>query len=52
MRITPQGKKLVSELVRQARAHDDRVLAPLAKTKAEELETTLRLLIELHRPTA
>ncbi|SIT41543.1 Transcriptional regulator MarR family (fragment) [Paraburkholderia ribeironis] len=52
VRITPQGQKLVSALIKQAKAHEDRVLAPLGKQKAEELKATLRLLIELHRPPA
>lgn len=50
VRITPQGKKLVSSLIEQARLHEEQVLAPLGKTKTEELKATLRLLIELHRP--
>jgi len=52
VRITPQGQKLVSALIKQAKAHEDRVLAPLGKAKAEELKATLRLLLELHRPPA
>lgn len=52
VRITPSGQKLVSALIEQARAHEDQVLAPLGKDKAEELKATLRLLIELHRPPA
>ncbi|WP_233829528.1 MarR family winged helix-turn-helix transcriptional regulator [Paraburkholderia sp. ZP32-5] len=50
VRITPQGQKLVSALIKQAKAHEDRVLAALGKEKAEELKATLRLLIDLHRP--
>jgi DNA-binding MarR family transcriptional regulator len=52
VRITPRGKKLVSALIVQAKAHEDQVLAPLGKEKAEELKATLRLLIDLHRPPA
>ncbi|MEM5329102.1 MarR family transcriptional regulator [Paraburkholderia sp. JHI2823] len=52
VRITPQGQKLVSGLIKEARAHEERVLAPLGKAKAEELKTTLRLLLDLHRPPA
>jgi DNA-binding MarR family transcriptional regulator len=52
VRITPRGQKLVSELMVQARQHEDQVLEPLGKDKAEELKATLRLLIELHRPPA
>lgn len=50
VRITQQGKKLVSALIEQARLHEEQVLAPLGKIKTEELRATLRLLIELHRP--
>ncbi|MDR3098893.1 MAG: MarR family transcriptional regulator [Paraburkholderia sp.] len=52
VRITPQGQKLVSELIVQAKLHEDQVLAPLGAQKAEELRATLRLLIDLHRPLA
>ncbi|MCP3710805.1 MarR family transcriptional regulator [Paraburkholderia sp. CNPSo 3274] len=52
VRITPQGQKLVSALIKQARAHEERVLAPLGNAKAEELKATLRLLLDLHRPPA
>ncbi len=52
VRITPQGQKLVSELIVQAKQHEDQVLAPLGAQKAEELKATLRMLIDLHRPAA
>ncbi|CAG9217487.1 MarR family transcriptional regulator [Paraburkholderia tropica] len=52
VRITPRGQKLVSELMVQAKQHEDQVLEPLGKDKAEELKATLRLLIDLHRPPA
>jgi DNA-binding MarR family transcriptional regulator len=52
VRITPQGQKLVSALIKQAKAHEDRVLAALGKEKAAELKATLRLLLDLHRPSA
>ena len=52
VRITPPGQKLVSELIVQAKLHEDQVLAPLGAEKAEELKATLRMLIELHRPAA
>jgi len=52
VRITPRGQKLVSALIKQAKAHEERVLAALGKEKAEELKATLRLLIDLHRPSA
>ncbi|SKD03814.1 DNA-binding transcriptional regulator, MarR family [Burkholderia sp. CF099] len=52
VRITPQGQELVSALIRQAKAHEDRVLAALGKGKAAELKATLRLLLDLHRPPA
>src|SRR5215469_15666154 len=44
VRITPQGQKLVSELIVQAKQHEDQVLAPLGAQKAEELKATLRML--------
>jgi len=50
VRITPRGQKLTSTLIAQARAHEDHVLAPLGKKKADELRATLKLLIHLHRP--
>ncbi|MBR8241311.1 MarR family winged helix-turn-helix transcriptional regulator [Burkholderia multivorans] len=50
VRITPEGQKLVSALIKQAKAHEARVLAPLGKAKADELRATLRLLLDLHRP--
>jgi DNA-binding MarR family transcriptional regulator len=52
VRITPRGQQLVASLMEQAKAHEEQVLAPLGKKKAEELKATLRLLIELHRPPA
>jgi DNA-binding MarR family transcriptional regulator len=52
VRITPRGHQLVASLMEQAKAHEEQVLAPLGKKKAEELKATLRLLIELHRPPA
>jgi DNA-binding MarR family transcriptional regulator len=52
IRITPRGQKLVLALIEQAKAHEEQVLAPLGKEKAEELKATLRLLIDLHRPPA
>ncbi len=50
VRITPRGQKLTTSLIEQARKHEDDVLAPLGKKKADELRATLKLLIELHRP--
>ncbi|EYS86096.1 MarR family transcriptional regulator [Cupriavidus sp. SK-4] len=50
VRITARGQKLTSTLIAQARAHEDHVLAPLGKKKADELRATLKLLIHLHRP--
>ena len=44
--------KVTDELIEQAKAHEEQVLAPLGREKAEELKATLRLLIELHRPPA
>lgn len=52
VRITPRGQQLVATLIEQAKAHEEQVLAPLGKQKADALKATLRLLIELHRPPA
>lgn len=50
VKITPRGQKMTSSLIEQARKHEDEVLAPLGKKKADELRATLKLLISLHRP--
>lgn len=47
--ITPAGSRMVSRLIVLARAHEQRVLAPFGLDRAEELKSTLRHIIELHR---
>jgi DNA-binding MarR family transcriptional regulator len=49
VRITPAGTRLVSKLIPLARQHEQRVLEPFGKQRSEDLKTTLRKLIELHR---
>ena len=46
VRITPQGEALAASLVRQARAHERRVLAPLGVERADALKAMLRELID------
>ena len=52
VRITPAGRSIVADLVRQAKEHEQRVLEPFGLQRAEELKTTLRRMIELHRAPA
>lgn len=47
--ITPAGSRMVSRLILLAREHEQRVLAPFGLERAEELKSTLRHIIELHR---
>jgi DNA-binding MarR family transcriptional regulator len=49
VRITPAGTRLVGKLIPQALEHERRVLEPFGQQRAEDLKTTLRKLIELHR---
>ncbi|MFY9509606.1 MAG: MarR family transcriptional regulator [Rubrivivax sp.] len=49
VRITPAGRKTVSQLIALAKAHEERVLEPFGLKRAEELKTTLRRIIDLHR---
>jgi DNA-binding MarR family transcriptional regulator len=49
VRITPLGRRTVAKLIDLARKHEARVLEPFGLTRAEELKTTLRRIIELHR---
>ena len=51
VRITPEGKRTVSQLIKQAKAHEERVLEPFGLERAEELKETLRHIIQLHRPS-
>lgn len=52
VRITPKGQKIVADLIEQAKEHEQRVLEPFGLKRADELKTTLRRIIELHRPSA
>ena len=51
VRITHQGETILSDLIRQAKEHEHRVLEPFGHQQAEDLKATLRKIIELHRPT-
>lgn len=52
VRITPTGTRMVSRLIPLARDHEQRVLEPFGLPRAEELKSTLRSIIELHRAPA
>jgi DNA-binding MarR family transcriptional regulator len=52
VRITHQGQSILTNLIRQAKEHEHRVLEPFGHQKAEDLKATLRKIIELHRPAA
>ena len=52
MRITPAGSRMVEHLIALAREHEQRVLEPFGLARAEDLKTTLRRIIELHRGSA
>ncbi len=52
VRITPAGLKTVSQLIRMAKKHEQRVLEPFGLARAEQLKTTLRRMIEQHTPPA
>lgn len=52
VRIAPQGRTIVADLIRQAKEHELRVLEPFGLKRAEELKETLRRIIELHRVPA
>ncbi|WP_280151478.1 MarR family transcriptional regulator [Piscinibacter sp. XHJ-5] len=49
VRITPTGTRMVSRLIPLAREHEQRVLEPFGLQRAEDLKSTLRSIIELHR---
>jgi DNA-binding MarR family transcriptional regulator len=51
VRITPAGSRMVARLIPLAREHEQRVLEPFGLQLAEDLKSTLRQLIELHRTT-
>jgi DNA-binding MarR family transcriptional regulator len=46
VRITPAGEVLAASLVRQARAHERRVLAPFGPDRAAQLKAMLREMID------
>ena len=48
VRITAAGEALAASLVRQARAHEKRVLAPFGPERASALKEMLREMIEAH----
>jgi DNA-binding MarR family transcriptional regulator len=48
VRITPAGEALAASLVRQARAHEKRVLAPFGPERAAALKAMLREMIDAH----
>ena len=50
--ITATGTRMVSRLIPLAREHEQRVLEPFGLQRAEDLKSTLRSIIELHRGTA
>lgn len=52
VRITHQGQSILTNLIRQAKEHEHRVLEPFGHQQAEDLKATLRKIIELHRPVA
>jgi DNA-binding MarR family transcriptional regulator len=47
--ITPKGTRLVSQLIRMAREHEQRVLEPFGLDRAAELKETLKKMIALHQ---
>lgn len=50
VRITRQGRAIVTNLIAQAKEHERRVLEPLGLKRADDLKNTLRKIIDLHRP--
>jgi DNA-binding MarR family transcriptional regulator len=52
VRITPTGTRMVSRLIPLAREHEQRVLEPFGLQRAEDLKSTLRSIVELHRTAA
>jgi DNA-binding MarR family transcriptional regulator len=48
--ITRVGSRIVGRLIPLAKAHEQRVLESFGLQRAEELKSTLRCIIELHRP--
>lgn len=52
VRMTPSGRRMISALVRKARAHEAIVLAPLGPQRSHALKEVLRELIARHQPAA
>lgn len=52
VRITPSGRRVVSQLIDLAREHERHVLRPFGLERAEQLKSTLRRIIELHETPA
>jgi DNA-binding MarR family transcriptional regulator len=50
LRITPAGRRKVSQLIALAKEHERRVLEPFGLASAEELKAMLRRIVNLHRP--
>ncbi len=48
--ITPKGTRLVSQLIKLAREHEQRVLEPFGMLAATELKATLKTIIAMHEP--
>lgn len=48
IRITPQGRRKVGQLIKLAERHEQRVLRPFGLRRSEDLKLTLRGIIELH----
>jgi hypothetical protein len=51
VRITPEGEKIITSLIKQAKLHEQRVLAPYGDKRAAELKKLLRQIIQTHRRT-
>jgi len=47
--ITPQGQKNVRSLIKQAKAHEEKILEPFGLAQAEALKHTLRQIITQRR---
>ena len=50
--ITPQGQKIVRSLIKQAKAHEEKILEPFGLAQAEALKHTLRQIITQRRQLA
>src|SRR5690349_3026266 len=48
--ITPKGNRLVAQLIKLAREHEQKVLEPFGLQAAAELKATLKTMIALHEP--